>query len=112
MDIAELKEELFNLIAYMITSARGLYDEPNDYGTFRLIDSAGRLLAIMESQGLSDPFLAELRQSVDEEREGNMDPDRQSDRLDQLVLKLADELLNRFEQPMVHLESEQRFKMK
>ena len=97
MDIAELKEELFNLTAYMITSARGLYDEPADYGTFRLLDSAGRLLAIMESQGLSDPFLTELQRSVDEEREGNMDPDRQGERLDELVLKLADELLNRLD---------------
>lgn len=97
MDIAELKEELFNLIAYMITSARGLYEEPADYGTFRLLDSAGRLLAIMESQGLSDPFLAELRHSVDEERERNMDPDRQGERLDELVLKLAEELLNRLD---------------
>lgn len=97
MHIDELKEELFNLTAYMITSARGLYDEPADYGIFRLLDSAGRLLAIMESQGLSDPFLAELRQSVDEEREGNMDPDRQGERLDQLVLKLAEELLNRLD---------------
>jgi len=95
MNIDELKVELFNLTAYMITSARGLYEEPPDYGTFRLLDSAGRLLAIMESQELSDPFLAELRQSVDEEREGNMNPDRQSERLDQLVLKLAEELANR-----------------
>ena len=97
MEIDELKEELFNLTAYMITSARGLSEEPADYGTFRLLDSAGRLLAIMESQGLSDPFLAELRLSVDEEREGNMDPDRQGDRLDELVLKLAEELLNRLD---------------
>ena len=97
MDIAELKEELFNLTAYMITSARGLYEEPADYGTFRLLDSAGRLLAIMESQELSDPFLAELKRSVDEEREGNMDPDRQGERLDQLVLRLADELLKRLD---------------
>ncbi len=97
MDIAELNEELFNLVAYMITSARGLYDEPADYGTFRLLDSAGRLLAIMESQGLSDPFLADLKRSVDQEREGNMDHDLQGDRLDQLVLKLAEELLNRLD---------------
>jgi hypothetical protein len=97
MKVDELKEDLFNLIAYMITSARGLHDEPTDYGTFRLLDSAGRLLAIMESQGLLDPFLADLKRSVDEEREGNMDPERQSDRLDQLVLKLAEELLNRLD---------------
>ena len=93
----ELKEELFNLITYMITSARGLYDEPADYGIFRLLDSAGRLLAIMESNELSDPFLTNFKQLVDEEREGNMDSERQMERLDQMVLKLVEELQNRLD---------------
>jgi len=95
MNQDELKEELFNLTAYMITSARGLYDEPADYGIFRLLDSSGRLLAIMESMGWMDPFLTGLRQAIDEEREGNMDEERQQDRLDQLIMRLADEMQNR-----------------
>jgi hypothetical protein len=97
MENTEFKEELFNLIAYMVTSARGLFDEPADYGTFRLLDTTGRLLAIMESQDLLDPFLAELKESVDEEREGAMDPDTQIERLDQLVLKIAEEFQNRLD---------------
>lgn len=90
----ELKEELFQLVAYMITSARGLYDEPADYGIFRLLDSSGRLLAIMESQGLTDPFLIDLKKLVDEEREGNMDYDGQRDRLDKAVMDIAREMQN------------------
>jgi len=97
MNNNEMQNELFNLITYMITSARGLYDEPADYGIFRLLDSTGRLLAIMESNQLMDPFLASLKQSVDEEREGNMDSERQQERLDQLILKLAEELQNRLD---------------
>jgi len=97
MNNEEMQNELFNLITYMITSARGLSDEPADYGTFRLLDSAGRLLAIMESNQLLDPFLASLKQTVDEEREGNMDSERQQERLDQLILKLAEELQNRLD---------------
>jgi hypothetical protein len=91
---SELKEELFQLVAYMVSSARGLYDEPADYGIFRLLDSSGRLLAIMESQGLIDPFLADLKKLVDEEREGNMDYDGQRDRLDKAVMDIAREMQN------------------
>lgn len=91
-----LKDELFYLVSYLITSARGLYDEPADYGIFRLLDTAGRLLAIMESQGLSDLFLAELKKMVDEEREGNMDNERQRSRLDAAVLKITQEMQSRY----------------
>lgn len=97
MDNELFREELFNLISYMITSARGLHDEPPDYGTFRMLDSTGRLLAIMETQGLLDPFLADLKESVDEEREGNMEPEREVERLDEMVMKIAAELLRRLE---------------
>jgi hypothetical protein len=79
----------------MITSARGLYDEPTDYGIFRLLDSSGRLLAIMESQGFLDLFLADLKKMVDEEREGNMDYEGQRERLDKAVLNIARELQTR-----------------
>jgi len=95
MDADALRHELFYLIGYMITSARGLYDEPADYGVFRLLDAAGRLLAIMDSRNLLDPFLADLKRSIDEEREGSMDPERQRERLDALVLKIAEEMQRR-----------------
>jgi hypothetical protein len=93
-DQVSLKEELFHLVAYMITSARGLYDEPADYGIFRLLDSSGRLLAIMETQEILDPFLVELKKMVDEEREGNMDYEGQRERLDKAVMDIAKEMQN------------------
>lgn len=95
MDTDQMKNELFHLTAYMVTSARGLFDEPGDYGTFRLIDSAGRLLAIMEEQGMLDPFLERLKDALDEERVGSMDSDTQVERLDRMILEIVQELQNR-----------------
>jgi hypothetical protein len=96
MDKAVLQEELFHLTAYLITSARGLYEEPADYGVFRLLDAAGRLLEIMEDNGLlDDPFLGELKQMVDEERAGSMDDERQRQSLDEMVQRIAAEMRRR-----------------
>lgn len=90
-------EDTFNLIAYMITSARGLYDEPPDYGSFRLLDAAGRLLEIMSHSGELDPFLARLKQEIDAEREGSMDEARQRQNLERWVIDIAKELRRRVE---------------
>jgi hypothetical protein len=93
-----LQEELFHLIACMITSARGLYGEPAGYGAFRLLDSAGRLLEILQNHGLlTDPFLIDLKQQIDAEREGNMDDERQRQSLDQWILSISDEMRRRLD---------------
>ncbi|HWQ84318.1 MAG TPA: DUF6092 family protein [Anaerolineales bacterium] len=89
------QEELFNLVAYLITSARGLYDEPPDYGSFRLLDASGRLLEIMSTTGDLDPFLARLKEEIDAEREGSMDNDRQRQNLERWVIEIAQELRHR-----------------
>lgn len=95
--IASQDEELFNLVAYMLTSARGLYDEPPDYGSFRLLDAAGRLLEIMSHSSELDPFLARLKQEIDQEREGSMDEARQRQNLERWVIEIAKELRRRVE---------------
>jgi len=71
MDERALSEGLFLLVGYLLTSARGLYDEPQDYGPFRLIEAAARLIEAMEEAGLSDPYLAQLRGKLDEVRFGS-----------------------------------------
>ncbi len=86
------QEETFNLIAYMISSARGLYDEPPDYGSFRLLDAAGRLLEILNAAGELDPFLTQLKEEIDAEREGSMDDARQRQNLERWVFQIAKEL--------------------
>ena len=94
MDSQTIKpqDEVFNLIAYMIASARGLYDEPPDYGSFRLLDATGRLLEIISHSGELDPFLARLKHEIDAEREGSMDDARQRLNLERWVIELAQEL--------------------
>jgi hypothetical protein len=94
METSALKNDLILLVSFLLTSARGLYDEPADYGTFRLIDSAGRLLQIMESHGMSDEFLNRLKQNIDEEREGNMDQSNRLDHLDQMILEIVQQIQN------------------
>ncbi len=91
-DTDHLQSDLLNLVTYMIASAQGLADEPADYGTFRLIDSAGRLLALMKTRGWTDPFLDHLLAELDQEREGNMDNESQQAHLAQLLLEIAQEM--------------------
>jgi hypothetical protein len=95
MQMDELRAELFYLISFMITSASGLYNEPPDYGSFRLLDASGRLLAVMQSAGWLDPFLSRLKDEIDAERSGSMDPERQRQNIERWVLELAGELRRR-----------------
>lgn len=95
MNDEKLRQELFHLVGYLLTSAHGLYDEPKGYGPLRLLDSAGRLLAIMEATGLSDPFLTELSQAIDAQRFGSSDDEALRAFLDQMCLQYAAELKER-----------------
>jgi len=92
MKAERLREDLILLVGYLLTSAHGLYDEPANYGSFRLVDAAGRLLGIMETAGLSDPFLAELRRSIEAQRFGRSDDEALRAFLDQACVRFANRL--------------------
>jgi hypothetical protein len=63
----QLNRELMELIGYMVTSARGLVDEPKSYGPFRLIEGASRLCELLSKEdGTDGQFLDELKQTIDE----------------------------------------------
>ena len=87
-----LRQELFLLVGYLLTSAHGLYDEPAGYGPFRLLDAAGRLLEIMERHGLSDAFLNQLQHAVEGERFGPSNDQEMRATLNELSLLYASEL--------------------
>ena len=54
------------LIAYMLTSARNLMDEPALYGPFRLLDGVSRLCELLIDEGHGDiAFLSELKEKID-----------------------------------------------
>lgn len=79
--------ELMDLMGFMITSARGLLDEPQLYGPFRLIDGASRLCTIMENKVETDKdFLVQLRGKIDEGKFSVMtDVDAFTTMLDEVV---------------------------
>jgi len=97
MNTDELREDLVNLVGYLLTSAHGLYDEPAGYGLFRMLDAAGRLLTIMEATKLADPFLMQLRQDIDENRFGSGDDQALRAFLDQACLQYAAGLKGRMD---------------
>lgn len=90
-----LADDLFHLVGYLLSSAHGLYDEPPGYGPFRLLDAAGRLLAVLEDAGSSDPFLKDLRQAIDAERFGSGDDQALRAFLNRACLSYAAELKRR-----------------
>jgi hypothetical protein len=91
-----LHRDLFLLAGYLLTSAHGLYAEPAGYGPFRLMDAAGRLLAIMEAHGLADPFLKGLESAIRTERFGQSDDQELRATLNELCLQYAQGLKERY----------------
>ncbi len=69
MNDRELYRGLFELTGYMLTSARGLIEEPQLYGPFRLLDGVSRLCGILEKKkiGYGD-FFSELKEKIDEKK--------------------------------------------
>lgn len=58
--------ELYELLGYLLTSARGLLDEPGEYGPLRLLEGASRLCGLMEKGGSSyATVLTEQKTGID-----------------------------------------------
>jgi hypothetical protein len=58
------KAQAIMLLCFMITSARGLLDEPKLGGPRRLLDASERLLEFLEQVGIYDASWDELATSV------------------------------------------------
>lgn len=99
MDEHTLREDLFLLVGYLLTSARGLYDEPASYGPFRLLDAAARLIEATHRAGLADPYLTQLRRTLDAERLGSSSDQALKATTDSLCLEYAAELSRRLLSP-------------
>jgi hypothetical protein len=95
-DTEELRDELLLLIGYLLTSAHGLFQEPQSYGPARLLETAGRLLDLMEEQGLLDDSLQDLRAAIDRERYGPEDEEGFPDRVNNLALRWTESMAGRF----------------
>ena len=69
MKAEEFDADMLDLAAYMLTSARGLLDEPKTYGPFRLLEGASRLCGIlMDAHHPKTDSLGSLKKKIDERK--------------------------------------------
>lgn len=59
------RERAYELLAHLVASAEICVTEPHYYGSFRLLDAAAKLAAMMLGCGLDDPWLADLQADID-----------------------------------------------
>ena len=89
----ELKSDFFNLLAFLVTSARNCVEEPKLYGPFRLVDGASRLIELLEEAQMADEFLVGVRKKIDDGKYSVMDDkDKFIKLLDDLTMDFADKL--------------------
>jgi len=92
-DKDRLRGSFFDLLAFLVTSARNCVEEPKLYGPFRLLDGASRLIEILEEADVADEFLVEVRQKIDHNKYSVMgDKDEFIKFLDNLILEFVDKL--------------------
>ena len=88
------RDDVFALVTYMLTSARGCVDEPKLYGPLRLIESISRLVALTENSGLpKDEFLIQAKKRIDLNKHLVMESE-------EAFTKFLDELLREFTQEL------------
>lgn len=68
IDKKKLKSSFFELLSFLIVSARNCVEEPKLYGPFRLIDGASRLIEILEKAGIEDPFFQEIKEKIEQKK--------------------------------------------
>lgn len=63
--MARSSDERFDLVLYLLASARTALDEPLIYASFRLLEAANRAVAMI---GHDDSFLDELSAEIEQEK--------------------------------------------
>ncbi len=91
---AGYEDEILDLIAYLLTSARGLLDEPAAYGPFRLLEGASRLCAVLIKAGHAEA-LGGLKKKIDERKFVLMTDEKAfAELLDETVLDITHVLMD------------------
>ena len=62
------KQQMLELVCYMLTSACNLVSDPKSYGPFRLIDAVSRLIDILSENQMSSPELGKVRERIETEK--------------------------------------------
>ena len=91
MDKKVLEEKIFELVSYVVVSARNLLEEPARYGPFRLVDTASRLVDILEEAGMSSDRLNAVRDKIEEGKYSSMGPEEEYEAfLESMVFHVVD----------------------
>ncbi len=98
MNRFNLTDELLVLIGFLLTSAQGLLNEPKSYGSARLLEAGGRLLEIMDQQGMLDESLKKIRADIDRERFAAWNKEHLFVKLDEFALRWMELIRQRFNQ--------------
>jgi hypothetical protein len=62
--ISSIEPKAFELVCYIVTSACNLLNENKLYGPFRLLDTASRLITLLEEEGVRSKRLEEIRERI------------------------------------------------
>jgi hypothetical protein len=92
------EENLYEMLAFLFSSAHLLVNEPHLYGTIRLLDAASRLMGFaLDSGELEDEqFLGELKEDLDQRKFLLVsDEDAYCEYLGELTLTIAREMKRR-----------------
>jgi len=91
--VDKFEKEIFELICYMLISARNLDKETKSYGPFRLLDAASKLIEILENNEIYDEFLSQIRTIIEANKFKVMTNEEEFlSILDDLVLKMVEKL--------------------
>lgn len=90
-DSETLCDALTLLVGFLLSSADCLYDEPQGYGPFRLLDAARRVLNIMKNNNLATPFHVDLFDQIETEIVSMKSDEETRAVINTLILKYTEE---------------------
>ena len=86
----ELEQEFFELVCYMVTSARNLIQENKLYGPLRLVDAVSRLVDVLEKLDLKSSRLEVIQGRIKDGEDTVMESEEKSTAfLENLVMDLV-----------------------
>jgi hypothetical protein len=77
MDNKLVEEKVYELISYMVVSARNLLEEPARYGPFRLVDAASRLITLLKEAGISSQRMNKVQENIEAGKYSAMGPEEE-----------------------------------
>lgn len=86
-----MNENFFEMIVYLVTSARGCMDEPKIYGSLRLLDSTSMLYELMDQEDIDIGKLDKIIDKINENKHiCMMDREAFKGLLDELIDELVE----------------------